>query len=188
MHTELIKTAFQPKDFPEQEHLEISLVGRSNVGKSSLLNAILQRKSLARTSQTPGRTQSINFYLWKNAEAGLTMVDLPGYGFSKTGKSSRVGWQPLIENYFERGTVGLTLFLIDSRRNLQEEDVSLLKWLQNYSPIWFIQTKTDKAKATELSKQKNTLLKEIPDAKVFAVSAMKKKGIEKLQQSLWSFE
>src|SRR5262245_34017790 len=104
---EFVKSAFSPKDWPNDGRLEIAFLGRSNVGKSSLLNSLLQRRGLARTSNTPGRTQSINYFLINDS---FYFVDLPGYGFAKVSKAMREGWGAMAEDYLtQRDTLSLCI-------------------------------------------------------------------------------
>src|SRR5678816_4799247 len=109
---EFIKSAFERSHSPHDKRPEIAFLGRSNVGKSSLLNSLLQRKGLARTSNTPGRTQSINFFLINDA---FYFVDLPGYGYARVSKTMRKGWGELIENYLaDRPQLVLSILIVDA--------------------------------------------------------------------------
>jgi GTP-binding protein len=139
--------------------IEIAIAGRSNVGKSTLLNRLTNRRHLARTSKTPGRTRGLIFYdvtlRPAQADAGTTLalrfVDLPGYGYAQVSKSERAGWGPLIEGYVERRpTLALFLVLADGRRGLEEEERQLLEWLGTlHVPACVVATKVDKLSATE---------------------------------------
>ncbi len=130
---------------------EIALVGRSNVGKSSLINHLLNRRSLAKTSSTPGKTQSINFF---TIDGQVALVDLPGYGYAKVSKEIKKKWAPLIESYLEHSQhLRLILLLIDSRRELTEEDLNLIQWASFHNKsLLLICTKSDKLSAGELQK------------------------------------
>lgn len=144
-----LKTVVSSKDYPtlknEQGELlpEIAVLGRSNVGKSSLLNHLFQRKGLVRTSSKPGKTTALNFFCIKNQ---CVFVDLPGYGYANVPLSVRKEWGPLIEAYLQhRQQLKLVLFLFDIRREPNHEDLSLMEWLLYYKkPIVFILTKSDK--------------------------------------------
>ncbi|MBO8160310.1 MAG: YihA family ribosome biogenesis GTP-binding protein [Thermosipho sp. (in: Bacteria)] len=148
----LIKTIYTPKDrFPDSRNGEFAFVGRSNVGKSTLLN-ILTNQSIARVSKKPGKTRSINFYLINNS---FYFVDLPGYGYAKASIKEKERWKQIIENYFEiRGwNIKLVFVLIDGRHELQKNDELILNWLKELElPFSVILTKIDKLKMSEKSK------------------------------------
>lgn len=153
-----IASAFDIKSFPKMTTLsgnpmpEIAFVGRSNVGKSSLINHLLRNSTLAKTSSTPGKTQSINFF---SIDDKLGLVDLPGYGYAKVAKNIREEWSGMIDHYLEsRPTLRLILLLIDSRRELTQEDFALIQWAQfHQKPMLIVFTKADKLKEGE--KRKN---------------------------------
>jgi GTP-binding protein len=150
-----IKTATYLKSVADLKHLppnrlsEIAFAGRSNVGKSSALNRLVNVKALAKTSSTPGKTRLINFFL---INENLYFVDLPGYGYAKTSRSLKDSWGKLVEDYLkERETLKGTVLLIDSRRGVLEPDLELLEWLDFYGKERLIVlTKTDKLKHAEL--------------------------------------
>ena len=126
--TEFIKSATRPAHYPEPLFPEIAFAGRSNVGKSTLINVLLNRKNLVRTSSTPGRTQLINFF---NVNQRFVVVDLPGYGFAKVPAAVRKAWGPMIKTYLEtRRCLAAAVFIIDVRRTPGEEDLLLLDWLE----------------------------------------------------------
>ena len=134
---------------------EVAFLGRSNVGKSSLINSLLLRKGLARTSNTPGRTQSINYFLINGT---FYFVDLPGYGYAKVSKTMRADWGKMAERYLSKpeGLV-LCIQLIDSRHNPTEQDLQLNEWLLvNDNPSMVVATKADKLSRTQLQKQLKT--------------------------------
>ena len=153
-----VASAFDTKSFPKMTTLggdpmpEIALVGRSNVGKSSLINHLLRNSTLAKTSSTPGKTRSVNFF---SIDELLGFVDLPGYGYAKVAKNIRDEWSSMIDYYLEsRTTLRLILLLIDSRRELTEEDFALIQWAEFHKkPILIVFTKVDKLKEQE--KRKN---------------------------------
>ncbi len=150
-----IKSAVKSKDFPPEVKKEIAVVGRSNVGKSSLLNHLFQTKGLVKTSATPGKTQLINFFETES----FSFVDLPGYGYAKVPQKIREEWGPMIEGYFQtRKSLKLVLLLIDSRRVPDDEDFAMLKYAQSAGkPIVVILTKTDKLNQSELHHQTKLL-------------------------------
>jgi GTP-binding protein len=122
--------------------LEVALAGRSNVGKSSLINHLFCQKKLAKVSSTPGKTRLINFFI---VDEKLALVDLPGYGFAKRSKKEQEKWAAALENYFQnRKTLALILLLIDIRREATEEDIALIKWAEHYKKhLLIIFTKSD---------------------------------------------
>src|SRR5215203_5181813 len=140
---EFIKSAFAEEHWTTDGLPEIAFLGRSNVGKSSLINSLLQRRALARTSNTPGRTQSINFFL---INGSFYFVDLPGYGYAKVSKSMRADWGKMAEEYLsERPNLVLSIHLIDARHEPTELDRQLNAWLvMNELPFVVAATKADK--------------------------------------------
>lgn len=129
--------------YPDHDLPEVAFAGRSNVGKSSLINTLVHRKSLAKTSGTPGKTRLINFFLVNNR---LSFVDLPGYGFGKVSQSVKQNWGPMIETYLrDRKNLRLVVVILDIRREPSEDDLSLVRWLAHYDrPVLFVLTKADK--------------------------------------------
>lgn len=140
---EFIISAVGPAQYPDDALPEIALAGRSNVGKSSLINKMISRKNLARTSSTPGKTQHLNYYRINDE---LYFVDLPGYGYAKVSKTQRAAWGAMIEKYLmERETLKLVLLVVDLRHPPSKDDVSMYEWLQYYDcPICVVATKADK--------------------------------------------
>lgn len=120
---------------------EIAMVGRSNVGKSTLINRLFQRKALARVSKTPGRTQEVNFF---QVNDRLMVADLPGYGFARTAKQMRSHWDELVRAYFDRRCITDLVFLTDARRDLIDEDFAILKHISARARVWVVMTKADK--------------------------------------------
>lgn len=142
--------------------LEIALVGRSNVGKSSLINHLLRREKLAKVSTKPGKTQTLNFF---NIDDKISLVDLPGYGFAKVPKAIKLKWGKSIDAYLRtRSTLKLLILLLDSRRIPSEEDIQLILWAQAYEkPIIIVLTKFDKLRAKEKKPQKEKILNALKD-------------------------
>ena len=147
-----IKSAVKPKDFPPAELPEVAFVGRSNVGKSSLINVLAGRKALVRTSSTPGRTQLINFF---DINGILTLVDLPGYGYAKAPPEVRKQWGPMIETYLaQRENLKTVVLILDIRRIPSDGDLDMLGWLERYNiPPIIVLTKCDKLSKSERAKQ-----------------------------------
>ncbi len=139
---------------------EIVIAGRSNAGKSSLINHLLRNKKLARTSSTPGKTQLLNFFLIEN---DLFLVDLPGYGYAKVSQAIKEQWTKSLASYFEeRSNLGLILLLLDIRRDPCEEDLALFSWARHYSkPLFVIFTKCDKVSQSEKLQNTKHILNEL---------------------------
>ncbi|QMU07481.1 ribosome biogenesis GTP-binding protein YihA/YsxC [Levilactobacillus suantsaii] len=142
-HVELVMSAVQPSQYPTTGYPEIALVGRSNVGKSSLTNVLINRRSYARTSSQPGKTQTLNFY---NVEDQLYFVDVPGYGYAKVSKTEREKWGTMIETYLtQREQLKGVVSLIDARHAPTAADVQMYQWLAYYDlPTLIVATKSDK--------------------------------------------
>lgn len=139
------------EDLPKDGLPEVAVVGRSNVGKSSLLNFLFQTKGLAKTSAQPGKTRLINFF----ESGGVYFVDLPGWGYAKASKTLREEWGELVEHYLEtRKTLVKVLFLLDIRREPNEEDIALAKWFEDRGlEVIYVVTKSDKANQSEKVRQ-----------------------------------
>ncbi len=183
--TSFVKSATRPGNYPELSFPEIAFAGRSNVGKSSLLNVLIQRKSLVRTSSTPGRTQLINFF---DLNGELLLVDLPGYGFAKVPMAVKNQWGPMVRTYLHtRTTLAAVVMLFDVRRVPRAEDLQLLDWLEEFGiPTIPVITKIDKVSRNVRSKQ----IKPIIDATGLPVeaftlfSALSKEGREEIWERL----
>jgi GTP-binding protein len=140
---EFIKSATQPSQYPDYSYPEVAFAGKSNVGKSSLINALVNRRKLAQTSSTPGKTRLLNFFL---INGRVSFVDLPGYGYARVSQDTRKEWKPMVERYLsERKELGLVILILDIRRDPSADDLSLLEWLQFYERNFLIVlTKCDK--------------------------------------------
>jgi GTP-binding protein len=178
---EFVKSAYQRIHWINDGRPEIAFLGRSNVGKSSLLNSLLGRKGLARTSNTPGRTQSINYFLVNDA---FYFVDLPGYGYAKVSKSMRADWGEMARDYLtDRPELVLFIQLVDSRHPPTELDRQLNDWLVvNEKKHIVVATKADKSSTNQLQKQVREIKKILPDSKILTYSASTGKG----RDELWS--
>jgi GTP-binding protein len=150
---EFIKSAVKPKHYPADDLPEIAFAGRSNVGKSSLINTLLNRKRLVKTSRTPGRTQLINFFLINKT---FSFVDLPGYGYAKVPASVRKSWGPMIETYLAtRQVLRGVVLIMDIRRTPGMQEANFIDWLHDYNnPCILVLTKVDKLSKTNRTKQR----------------------------------
>ena len=176
---DFVKSAFEKAHWTTDGRLEIAFLGRSNVGKSSLINSLLLRKGLARTSNTPGRTQSINFFLINEA---FYFADLPGYGYAKVSKTMRADWGKMAAEYLaERQELALCVQLVDSRHTPTPLDLQLNEWLVHYDkPHIVAVTKTDKLSNNELRKSLAETRKTLIDVKIVPYSARTGRGREEL--------
>ena len=181
MQAEFIISSASPTQFPAGELPEIAFLGRSNVGKSSLINALTGQRKLAFTSNTPGRTQTINFY---RVDGKLYLVDLPGYGYARVPLEFVVEWKKLIEQYLEkRQTLTLSCLILDARRGWMEKDLDLKRWLEVHGrPYLVIATKSDKLNQSELERGLRDLRKEGVDPLLF--SAVTGRGVREIWQAI----
>ena len=172
---EFTKSAFNETHWTTDGRREIAFLGRSNVGKSSLLNSLLGKKGLARTSNTPGRTQSINFFL-VNGEFYFT--DLPGYGYARVSRTIRKDWGKMAEDYLsKRRELTLSIQLIDSRHPPSELDRELYEWLVfNEKPHIVVATKSDKSSSNKLKKSLDEIRIALPESTIIPYSSLTGKG------------
>lgn len=153
---EFVTSAVKPSQYPEANWPEVAFAGRSNVGKSSLINTLVNRKRLVKTSSTPGRTQLINFFSVNNA---LSLVDLPGYGYAKVPASVKRKWGPMIETYLkEREALKAVVLIMDIRRTPGIEEKNFIDWLALYHrPCILVLTKADKFSTSARKKQRQVI-------------------------------
>ncbi|KRG10381.1 ribosome biogenesis GTP-binding protein YihA/YsxC [Staphylococcus sp. NAM3COL9] len=181
---ELLISAVKPEQYPETGLSEVGLSGRSNVGKSTFINSMIGRKNMARTSQRPGKTQTLNFY---NIDNQLVFVDVPGYGYAKVSKSQREAFGKMIERYIsQRESLKLVIQLVDLRHNPTEDDIIMYNYLKHYEiPTLIVATKEDKiAKGKvqkHLAKIQQKLEMEAED-EIISYSSIKKDK----QQKIWN--
>lgn len=174
---------------PENEHMEFAFAGKSNVGKSSLINGLMNRKSLARTSSQPGKTQTINFY---NINDQMYFVDLPGYGYAKVSEQEKAKWGRMVENYLHRSRQLKAVFLlIDIRHEPSGNDRLMYDWIlhQGFEPI-IIATKLDKINKSQIPKHVKMIregLKVVKNTTIIPYSALSKQGREEIYQLLDSY-
>ena len=174
---------------PDNQLPEVAFAGKSNVGKSSLINALMNRKSLARTSSQPGKTQTINFY---NVNQELYIVDLPGYGYAKVSKEVAAKWGPMIENYLHSSRqLRMVFLLIDLRHEPTKNDIQMYRWIlsNGFSPV-IVATKADKVKRSQLSKNLKILkesLKVIEGVPIIPFSAVTKTGSDEIWELIETY-
>jgi GTP-binding protein len=154
---DLAKVARSPRDFPRDGRPQVCFAGRSNVGKSSLINALVGRSKLARTSKTPGRTREIHFFLLADR---AYLVDLPGYGYARVSQATRKQWARLIDAYLtDNERLRLLVAILDIRRDPNEDDFDLLAWLEHHGiPYLVVLTKCDKVSKSEFGRQRRTIV------------------------------
>jgi GTP-binding protein len=179
LSAEFTKSAFNESHWTTEGLPEIAFLGRSNVGKSSLLNSLLNRKGLARTSNTPGRTQSINFFL---INENFYFVDLPGYGYAKVSKAMRADWGKMAEEYLaERAELALSIHLVDSRHKPTTLDRDLHEWLVYHRKNHIVvATKADKLSTNNLKKSLQAIEKDLPESRIIAYSSTTGRGKDEL--------
>ena len=179
---ELEAVAVKASQYPEDTMPEIAFAGRSNVGKSSLLNLLTNRKSLARVSGSPGKTRTINFY---KVNKNFRIVDLPGYGYAKVSKGMTKDWGPMMEEYFQkRQGLKKVIQLVDIRNAPSAQDVQMYEYLRHYGfDGLVVATKADKVSRNEMQKNLAVIKKTLqlgPDDIIIPVSALKRAGHDKL--------
>ena len=174
-----------PESMLQDDKAEIAFLGRSNVGKSSLINSLLKVKGLARTSSTPGRTQALNFFLI-NEE--FYFVDFPGYGYAKTSKDKRVEWGKLGEKYLaERKQLVLSILIVDARHEPSPLDLQMKSWLQHFGlPYLVVSTKVDKLSANERRKSWQTVKKVLGSENIIQYSSVTREGAKEIWNMIGS--
>ena len=174
---------------PENPYPEVAFAGKSNVGKSSLINALMNRKSYARTSQQPGKTQTINFY---NINNEIYFVDLPGYGYARVSNEIKAKWGKMIENYLQKSRqLRLVFLLIDIRHEPSENDKHMYRWIvdNGFNPV-IIATKADKIKRSQLQKHLKMLrlgLDVTEGTPLVAFSALTKQGRDEIWELMETY-
>ncbi|MET3682563.1 GTP-binding protein [Alkalibacillus flavidus] len=188
-HADIVISAVSQAQYPEDQKPEIALAGRSNVGKSSFINKMIQRKNLARTSSKPGKTQTLNFYIINDA---FYFVDVPGYGYAKVSKREREAWGRMVEEYLQtREALQATVLLVDFRHPPTEDDLIMYDYLKYFDlPVIVIATKLDKVKKSQRDKQLKVLKEELelePEDVIIPFSAETGEGKDQAWQALSSY-
>ena len=182
---EFIKSAFTEDDWPKDSQPEVAFLGRSNVGKSSLINSVLAVRGLARTSSTPGRTQSLNFF---SVNDRFKFVDFPGFGYARVPKNIKSTWGEMATGYLaNRRQLVLSIHIVDSRHEPTKQDLQLHEWLEESSkPQLVVATKSDKLSNNELRKNLGHIARVLNDDSVVAYSAKSGRGREELWRAIRS--
>ena len=184
--SEITMSAVNKSQYPAEGIPEIALAGRSNVGKSSIINTLLNRRNFARTSQTPGKTRTLNFYLINNE---FYFVDLPGYGYAKIAKSEKEKWGGIMERYLESRQELCSIFLlVDIRHEPTADDKLMYEWIKHFGyNCVVIATKADKISRGQYQKHISIIRKKLQmesSEKVIPVSSLKKTGVEELWEEI----
>ncbi len=182
-----IKSAVRPAQYPRHILPEVAFIGRSNVGKSSLLNTLIKKKNLARVSNTPGRTQIINFF---SIDEKLCFVDLPGYGYARVPEKVKRQWQPMIESYLVQSkNLKSVVLIVDSRHQPTTLDIMMREWLQAYDiPMILVATKIDKIPKNKRQKHINMIKETLqiqPTEHVLLFSAFTREGIAPIWHAIF---
>jgi GTP-binding protein len=182
---EFLKSAFKEEDWPRDSKPEIAFLGRSNVGKSSLINSLLSVRGLARTSSTPGRTQSLNFFEINNQ---FRFVDFPGFGYARVPREIKSSWGEMATSYLaKRRHLVLSIHIVDSRHEPTKQDLQLHEWLeQSKEPRLIVATKSDKLSNNELRKNLKHIARVLNDDSVMAYSAKSGRGRDELWRAIKS--
>ena len=183
--TEFLKSAFKEDDWPKGALPEIAFMGRSNVGKSSLINSLLATRGLARTSSTPGRTQSLNFFLINKR---FRFVDLPGFGYARLPKAIQSSWGEMVSSYLaKREQLVLSIHIVDSRHEPTKQDLQLHEWLEESDkPRLVVATKSDKLSNNELRKNLEHIARVLNNDSIVAYSAKSGRGRDELWRAIRS--
>jgi GTP-binding protein len=184
MIAEFVVSATRPEQFPQGDYPEYAFLGRSNVGKSTLLNTLLREKNLARTSSTPGRTRLINFF---RVDQRLLLVDLPGYGYAHVSKAQQRSWQPMVEAYLSgRRQLVLSFLLLDARRAWMQPDLELKEWLEYHQRRFLvIATKVDKLRTQREKRQSLAAIRAYwPEEEPVLFSAETGQGVSEIWQAI----
>ena len=179
-------SAASPKDFPSNRLPEIAFAGKSNVGKSSVINRILQRKNFARVGEKPGKTIHVNYF---TIDSKCYFVDLPGYGYAKVSQSEKERWGKLMENYFAANRIDLGVMIVDSRHAPTNNDITMARWfLDSGCPFVVVANKLDKLKKSEIAPNLQTIREdlELPEnCPVIPFSAEKGDGRDELMNYIY---
>lgn len=182
MRVRYIKSATKAEEYPFPYKPEVAVVGRSNAGKSSFINALTGQK-IAKVSQTPGKTRLLNFF---ELDESVYLVDMPGYGFATGDRREVDSWRSMIETYLRtRETLRGVVLIMDIRRDWSEEEAMLQEWLDHHGKIWaVVLNKADKLSRSQALQRQKAIQKVIGEVPVFVLSAMKKSGLDEIKKIL----
>ncbi|AVQ40344.1 YihA family ribosome biogenesis GTP-binding protein [Clostridium botulinum] len=183
---EFVISAVKKAQYPEDGRPEIAFVGRSNVGKSTLINTLTNRRKLVKVSSTPGKTRLINFFLIND---NMYFVDLPGYGYAKVSKKEKENWGYIMEQYLvEREQLKKIVLLVDSRHKPTSDDINMYNWIKHYNyEVLVVGTKLDKLKRNDINKNKKIIrdtLKMDKDDNILLISSLNKEGKEEVLEQI----
>ncbi|MCR1935549.1 ribosome biogenesis GTP-binding protein YihA/YsxC [Clostridium tepidum] len=183
---EFVISAVKKAQYPEDGRPEIAFVGRSNVGKSTLINTLTNRRKLVKVSSTPGKTRLINFFLIND---NMYFVDLPGYGYAKVSKKEKESWGYIMEQYLVgREQLKKIVLLVDSRHKPTADDINMYNWIKHYNyEVLVVGTKLDKLKRNDINKNKKIIrdtLKMDKDDKILLISSLSKEGKEEVLEEI----
>jgi GTP-binding protein len=181
---EFVLSASRPEQFPAPALPEIAFLGRSNVGKSTLLNTLTGQRGLAFSSSTPGRTQAVNFF---RVDGRWMFVDLPGYGYARAPRPLVASWQGVIDSYLQdREVLALCILLVDARRAWMQPDLQLKSWLEYHRrPYLVVATKVDKLNQREKSASQKAFREHYPAGDIFWFSSPTGEGVKEIWQAIW---
>ena len=186
-NVEFLISAASPKDFPKTRLPEIAFAGKSNVGKSSVINRLLQRKNFARVGEKPGKTIHVNYF---TVDKCSYFVDLPGYGYAKVSQAEKDRWSRLMEDYFAAGRIDLGILIVDARHAPTNNDITMARWfLDSGCPFVVVANKLDKLKKSEIAPNLQTIREdlELPeDCAVIPFSAEKGDGRDELMKYIYA--
>lgn len=185
--SEFITSAVKREQYPLDNRVEVAFVGRSNVGKSSIINSLTNRKKLAKVSQTPGKTRLVNFFLINN---DFYLVDLPGYGYAKVSKSEKDSWGKTVETYLtDREQLKRVVLLVDSRHKPTADDVMMNEWFKHFGyNVVVVATKSDKLTKNELKKSEKVIKETLnlsAEDKLYFFSSLNRNGSDELIDNLF---
>ncbi|WP_061310648.1 ribosome biogenesis GTP-binding protein YihA/YsxC [Clostridium botulinum] len=183
---EFVISAVRKTQYPEDGRPEVAFVGRSNVGKSTLINTLTNRRKLVKVSSTPGKTRLINFFVIND---NMYFVDLPGYGYAKVSKKEKENWGYIMEQYLvERDQLKKIVLLVDSRHKPTSDDINMYNWIKHYNyEVLVVGTKLDKLKRNDINKNKKIIrdtLKMDKDDKILLISSLSKEGKEEVLEQI----
>ncbi|WP_218783535.1 ribosome biogenesis GTP-binding protein YihA/YsxC [Clostridium botulinum] len=183
---EFVISAVKKGQYPEDGRPEVAFVGRSNVGKSTLINTLTNRRKLVKVSSTPGKTRLINFFVIND---NMYFVDLPGYGYAKVSKREKENWGYIMEQYLvERDQLKKIVLLVDSRHKPTSDDINMYNWIKHYNyEVLVVGTKLDKLKRNDINKNKKIIrdtLKMDKDDKILLISSLSKEGKEEVLEQI----